>query len=68
MQVENSLTSTLNAAIASLDRENDNAAVNQLNAFVNKVEAERDKKISDADAGGLIEAAEAISYVLTSGG
>ena len=68
VQVENSLTSTLNAAIASLDRENDNAAANQLDAFINKVEADRGKKISGADADALIRAADAIRDVITSGG
>ena len=68
LPIENSLVSTLNAAIASLDRENYNAATNQLTAFVNKVEADRGKKISDADADALIRTADAIRDVITSGG
>ncbi len=36
------------------------AAVNQLDAFINQVEAQRGKKISDEDADALIAAAGAI--------
>ena len=57
---ENSLTSSLDAAISSLDSGNDETAVNQLNAFINKVEAQRGKKISGEDADALIAFAQAI--------
>ena len=57
---ENSLVSKLQAAIDSLDRGQENAAANQLSAFINQVEAQRGKKISDAEADALIAAAQAI--------
>ena len=39
-----------------------NAAINQLNAFINQVEAQRGKKITDEDADALISAAQRIIY------
>tara|TARA_B100001123_G_scaffold213524_1_gene241118 strand:- start:11502 stop:11666 length:165 start_codon:yes stop_codon:yes gene_type:complete len=50
----------LDAAVSSLERGDDGAAVNQLEAFINKVEAQRGKKISDEDADTLIALAQAI--------
>jgi len=52
---ETALLSTVNNAMKSLDKGNDGAAVNQLQAFINKVEAQRGKKISEEDADMLIE-------------
>lgn len=65
----NSLTSKLHNAIASLQCGNTHAAVNQLNAFVNQVEAQRGKKLTEeqadmliAEAQGIIDAIEAGSF------
>jgi len=56
----NSLKSKLEAAMASLARGNENSARGQLNAFINQVEAQAGKKISDSAADELIAAAQAI--------
>ena len=65
--VENSLNAKLDAAYKKLtdgnDR-NDVAAINELGAFINAVEAQRGKKIEEDDADDLIAAAEAIIAVL----
>ena len=58
--IESSLTSKLDAAIAAMDRGQDKAAVNKLNAFMNQAEAQRGKRISDADTDALIAAAQEI--------
>ncbi len=58
--IENSLISKLENAQKSLDKGQDNAAVNQLNAFINEVEAQRGKKLTDAQADELIAAAQSI--------
>ena len=52
--ITNSLTAKLGAAISSLDRGNENAALNQLNAFINSVEAQRGKKLTNEQADALI--------------
>lgn len=46
----NSLQVKLNAAVASLERENEGTAANQLNAFVNEVTAQAGKGLSDEAA------------------
>jgi len=58
--IENSLMAKLEAALGALQDENENndaAAVNSLEAFINAVEAQRGKKIPEADADALIAAA-----------
>ena len=57
---ENSLTSTLEAAAAALDQGNVNAGTNKLEAFLNLVDAQRVKEISEDDADRLIAAAQQI--------
>lgn len=52
--IETNLVSTVNNAMKSLDKGNDGAAVNQLQEFINKVDAQRGKKISEQDAKMLI--------------
>jgi hypothetical protein len=55
--ISNSLDAKLGAAVSSLDDLNENndiAAINSLNAFLNAVEAQRGNKISDVDADALI--------------
>lgn len=53
-EIVNSLTSKVTAALNSIDREKDNAAVNQLQAFINELNAQRGNKISDEAADLLI--------------
>ena len=55
---ENSLTSKLENAIDSLDNDKDTAGVNQLEAFINQVEAQRGKKLTEEEADALIAAAQ----------
>jgi hypothetical protein len=49
--------SKLAAALASLNRDNKKAAINQLQAFINEVDAQRSKKITEQQAAELIAAA-----------
>jgi PKD repeat protein len=58
--LENSLTSKLENAIDSLEKGNLNAAANKLGAFINQVEAQRGKKLTDEQADELIAAAQRI--------
>jgi hypothetical protein len=65
---ERSLTATLDNALKKLtdtNLENDGAAVNSLEAVINKLEAQRGKKISEADADELIEQLQSIIDELT---
>ena len=55
-----SLTSTLSAAVSSLDRGNTTAAVNQLSAFINTVTAQSGNSLTVDEANALIAAAQAI--------
>lgn len=59
--IENGLDAKLGAALGALDdvnNNNDGAAINTLEAFINAVEAQRGNKISEADADALIAAAQ----------
>jgi len=56
--IETALISKLNAAINSLDKTHINAAINQLNAFINQVESQRGKKLTDEQADSLTVAAQ----------
>lgn len=58
--LENSLTSSLNNAKNSLQNGNNGAAINKLEAFISKVEAQSGKKIDETDADDLIASAQAI--------
>lgn len=51
---KNSLTAKLESALGSLARGNGNAAKNQLQAFINEVQAQRGKALSTAEANFLI--------------
>jgi hypothetical protein len=67
--IENSLDAKLDAAFQALDdlnEDNDVAALNALQAFINAVEAQRDKQISGPAADDLINAAQEIIAVLSS--
>lgn len=57
---ENSLVSKLETAKKSIEKENINAAINQLGAFINNLQAQSGKKISQQDADYLIAQAERI--------
>ncbi|MFW9941593.1 MAG: LamG-like jellyroll fold domain-containing protein [Candidatus Thorarchaeota archaeon] len=58
----NSLWAKLNSALRSLSNGNTNAAINVLNAFINEVEAQQGKKISESDADDLIAKAQDLIY------
>jgi len=60
--IENSLVSKLENALKSLVKRNNGAAVNQLNAFINEVEAQEGKEITIEQADELITKAEEIIY------
>jgi hypothetical protein len=62
-----SLIASLSAAIASLNRSNPTAAINQLRAFQNKVRAQVAPQDPEL-AGGLIQQAQEIIDVLSGGG
>ena len=65
--ISNSLDSKLDAVLQALDDVNENnnvAASNALQAFINGVETQRGKNISDADADALIFAAQEIIILL----
>ena len=52
---ENSFVSKLESAKNSLENDQENAAINKLEAFINQVEAQRGKKIPEEDADMLIQ-------------
>jgi hypothetical protein len=58
--IENSLLSTLENTLKSLEKENTIATVKQLEAFIKQVKAHRGNKLSVAQADELIAAAETI--------
>jgi hypothetical protein len=57
---ETSLLSKLNAALEALDNGNNASAINILNAFINAVEAQSGKKLTEGQAAELVAAAKAI--------
>ena len=66
--IDNSLDAKLDAAFNALDDINENndvAAINSLNAFINAVEAQRDNKLTDAQADELITRANSIVAMLS---
>jgi hypothetical protein len=67
--IDNGLDAKLDVALQALDdlnQNNDVAAINGLEAFINAVEGQRGKKLTDAQADELIEMAQAVIYSLTS--
>jgi hypothetical protein len=62
--IENSLLSKLNNALAALDEEHTAGARGLVEAFINEVQAERGKKISEVRADELIAAANEILAAL----
>jgi len=65
--IKNSLTSKVDNALKSLDKGEDGAAINMLNAFINQVEAQRGKKISEEAADMLIAYANNIISKIRTG-
>ena len=57
---ENSLTSKLQNAIQSLENGQQNAAINKLNAFINEVKAQRNKKLTNGQTDTLTSEAQRI--------
>jgi hypothetical protein len=55
---EDSCTSKLDNAIKSIEKGKENAAINQLDAFINHIEAQRGKKLTDEEADECIAAAQ----------
>jgi hypothetical protein len=66
-QAEKSLLAKLDAIKQKLTDNDNNAAANQLNAFVNEVQAQLGKKISDTAANALIAKAQQFAAELQSG-
>jgi hypothetical protein len=62
---KNALTSKLETALASLAAGNINAFANKINAFKNYIEAQSGKKITQADADVLLDAADALVASVT---
>jgi len=68
--IADSLLAKINTALQKLEDDNENndaAAINSLQAFINAVQAQSGKKISQADADSLIAAAQQIIDLLTNG-
>ena len=63
--LEDSLETKLNDILDSIADEEYNDASNQLEAFINQVEAQRGKKLSEGQADQLIESAEIIIYMIS---
>lgn len=69
-RIRNSLIASLNAALNVLEdsnQKNDVAAINALESFIHKIEAQRDKKIPEGVADELIAKAQDIIVVLSLG-
>ncbi len=64
---ENSLIIKLDAATQSLDNNDNGGTINNLQAFMNEVEAQRDKEITSPQADSLIAAAQAIVDQINAG-
>ena len=62
--IENSLVSKLDAALQEVNKKNNTAAVNVLNAFINHVRAQRGKAIPAAGADALVASATKIIELL----
>jgi parallel beta-helix repeat protein len=63
--VRESLVSKLGDVLDSLEEEEYKSASNQLEAFINQVEAQRGKKLTDDQADQLVESAEIIIYIIS---
>jgi hypothetical protein len=65
--IKNSLLAKLNAAQASLDKGKKDTAINQVQAFINEVLAQKNKKIIIADAEKLVQCAEKVIANISEG-
>lgn len=65
--IKNSLVSKVDAALRSVDKEKDEAAINQIEAFINEVNAQKGKKISVEAADLLINFASNIIAQIQAG-
>jgi len=65
--IKNSLREKLENAASSLERDNDNAAIGKIGAFINEVSALAGKKICADDASSWITQAEAILEKMSGG-
>ena len=63
--MEDSLVSKLEEVLDSIAEEEYKAASNQLGAFINQVEAQRGKKLTEEQADQLVTAAEIVIYMLS---
>ena len=61
--IGNALINKLEVAIVKADT-NPNAAANTMGAFINQVEAQTGKRLSEEEAAALIEAAQAVIHSL----
>jgi hypothetical protein len=66
-ETKNSLVSKVENAQKSADKEKADTAINQLNAFINEIQAQRGKKISEEAADDLIAYAQSIINQLETG-
>lgn len=58
--IENGLISKIEASLGAIEKGNEEAAINQLQAFINQVEAKRGSQLTDSEADNLIAMAQAI--------
>ena len=65
--IENDLALKLKNALQSLEKEHDRVSINQLSAFIHKIETQRRKKILIGDAKYLIGEVQAIIDLLHGG-
>jgi len=63
--LEDSLETKLSDTLDLISDEEYNAASNQLQAFINQIEAQRGKKLSEEQADQLIESTEVIIYMIS---
>ena len=61
---ENSLTVKLDNAIHQINKENENDAINMLNAFINEVQAQQSKALTNEQANYLITQAQKIIILI----
>jgi hypothetical protein len=64
---ENSLVAKLESAKKSLKQGNQSATVNKCEAFINEVDAQNGKKLTDAQASTLIASAKEIITAIQGG-
>lgn len=63
--LENSLVAKLERAEEALERDQQAVAINKLNSFINEVEAQRDKKLTERQADCLVSCANIVIRCLS---